>query len=130
MVGTMPNFSSEPDKRHFQRIAFSARAILRCGERENVVRLFDISLRGALVALPADCPLYPGLAAHLDIVMNDGATHITMDTEVVHIQSDHAGLHCRHIDLDSIAHLRRLMELNLGDPALLDRDLHALSAGY
>jgi hypothetical protein len=36
------------------------------------------------------------------------------------------GLHCRHIDIESLAHLRRLIELNLGDPALLERELAAL----
>jgi len=32
----------------------------------------------------------------------------------------------QHIDLDSISHLRRLVELNLGDEALLERELAAL----
>jgi len=31
------------------------------------------------------------------------------------------------VDIDSITHLRRLIELQLGDPALLDRDLAQLS---
>jgi hypothetical protein len=36
---------------------------------------------------------------------------------------------CESIDLDSITHLRRLVELNAGDPALLERELTALVAG-
>ena len=32
-----------------------------------------------------------------------------------------------HIDLESISHLRRLVELNLGDSSLLERELAALS---
>ena len=36
------------------------------------------------------------------------------------------GFVCRHIDVDSISHLRRLVELNLGDEALLERELAAL----
>ena len=36
------------------------------------------------------------------------------------------GLLFHTIDLDSVTHLRRLIELQLGDPALLQRDLAAL----
>ncbi len=32
-----------------------------------------------------------------------------------------------HIDIESIAHLRRLVELNVGDDSLLHRDLEHLS---
>ena len=39
------------------------------------------------------------------------------------------GLQCESIDLDSITHLRRLVELNAGDPALLDRELSSLLKG-
>ena len=39
---------------------------------------------------------------------------------------DLVGMVCRHIDVDSISHLRRLVELNLGDEALLERELAAL----
>jgi hypothetical protein len=33
---------------------------------------------------------------------------------------------CKEIDLDSISHLRRLIELNLGDQEELERELGAL----
>jgi hypothetical protein len=33
------------------------------------------------------------------------------------------GLQWRNIDVDSLTHLRRLLELNLNDPSLLDREL-------
>jgi hypothetical protein len=36
------------------------------------------------------------------------------------------GFVCQYIDLDSISHLRRLVELNLGDGSLLERELAAL----
>ena len=35
----------------------------------------------------------------------------------------------RSIDLDSITHLRRLVELNSGDAAMLERELHTLISG-
>jgi hypothetical protein len=49
-----------------------------------------------------------------------------MDVEVAHQENDEMGLNCKDIDVDSITHLRRLVELNLGDPKLLERELSAL----
>ena len=45
---------------------------------------------------------------------------------ISHIDGRHLGLCCTSIDLDSITHLRRLVELNAGDPAILERELTAL----
>jgi hypothetical protein len=44
------------------------------------------------------------------------------------VEGRHAGVLCRSIDLESITHLRRLIEVNLGDPAASDRELKALIA--
>ena len=53
---------------------------------------------------------------------------ITMAAQLAHVNGDRAGLLCLGIDLESITHLRRVIELNLGDPALAERDLKALAA--
>ena len=49
-----------------------------------------------------------------------------MHTEVVHKTSHHLGLRSLHIDVESISHLRRIIELNLGDAELLNRELEML----
>ena len=49
-----------------------------------------------------------------------------MDVWVAHEENKELGLKCKDIDVDSITHLRRLIELNLGDPDLLERELSAL----
>ena len=113
------------DNRRFHRIAFDGVAWLSCGTREAPCTLADISLRGALVM--ADevfecatvCTLRIPLAA--DVV-------ITMEVKIVRTMPEtrHMALECLHIDIDSIRELRRLVELNLGDEALLHRDLAAL----
>jgi hypothetical protein len=38
------------------------------------------------------------------------------------------GVQCGSIDLESITHLRRLVEMNLGGGSLLERELKALLA--
>jgi hypothetical protein len=43
-----------------------------------------------------------------------------------HAERGQIGFECEHIDIDSISNLRRLVELNLGDAELLERQLGAL----
>ena len=49
-----------------------------------------------------------------------------MKARVSHVEWRYAGLRCLAIDLDSVTHLRRFVELNLGNPELLERELSAL----
>jgi hypothetical protein len=46
--------------------------------------------------------------------------------EVTHEREDALGLRFVEIDMESISHLRRLMELNTGDASLIDREVTAL----
>lgn len=116
----------QADGRRFSRIPFGARAQLHGRDGAWCSELVDISLKGALVAQPAGASFQVGDVLRLDISIDDGALTICMATEVAHLAGGRLGLRCRHIDLESITHLRRLVELNLGDPAKLDRELHAL----
>lgn len=47
---------------------------------------------------------------------------------MAHCNGEQAGLLCLTIDIDSVTHLRRLVELNLGDTDLLERELSHLIA--
>ncbi len=118
------------ERRHFQRILFDAPARLSCGTRSCGVQVVDISLHGALVRLPEQegVELAPGTELVLDIAL-DADNHIRMAGHVSHVERDdgHAGIVCDRIDLDSIARLRRLVELNLGDATLLEREIEALA---
>jgi hypothetical protein len=55
-----------------------------------------------------------------------GGLAIAMDVTPIHLGENRLGFRCDRIDLASASHLRRLVELNLGDPALLERELAAL----
>lgn len=114
------------EHRRFSRIPFVARAGLHGRGLDWQCELIDISLKGALVTQPPGVTLQVGEPLRLDLSVDDGAVAIHMDVEVAHLGGGRIGLHCRHIDLPSVTHLRRLVELNLGDPARLDRELHAL----
>lgn len=119
------------ERRHHSRIVFHtpAELVLDSGSLEVVV--LDISLKGALIELPAtiaNTPLELNATATLHVVLTAPDDQISMTTRVAHCEGQRAGLLCLAIDIDSVTHLRRLVELNLGDPELLERELSALIA--
>ncbi len=120
---------STTERRHFSRVAFEAAAELVTTENNLRVQVLDLSLKGALLRLPGDgldSKLPAGSPCLLKIQLSALDTTIAMAGEVAHLQDGLAGVICRSIDLESITHLRRLIEMNLGDAALLDRELKSL----
>lgn len=115
-------------RRQYSRIAFTSPAQLLLAAQTLTVLVRDLSLRGALVELPAPLDLCPGAAAELRIALDDAGGQICMQASVAHIEERRAGLACRSIDVDSISHLRRLVALNAGDSELLQRELATLLA--
>ncbi|SEK66736.1 PilZ domain-containing protein [Roseateles sp. YR242] len=119
---------SAQERRHFSRIAFAGAAHLVTVDTRVAVQVLDLSLKGALLLLPPGAPVEPGGLALLDLPLLPHEGRISMAVQVAHIENDRAGLLSLGIDLESITHLRRMIELNLGDPALAERDLKALAA--
>ena len=123
---TVPDPEPEPvQRRRFTRIPFDADARLSAGDRQWQVELLDISLKGALIARPADWQAGAEGPFRLELRLGEDAV-IAMDVSVAHQDEDRLGLRCEDIDLESITHLRRLVELNLGNPDLLERELASL----
>lgn len=116
-------------RRHFSRVLFSASATLDHEGQQTVCEVSDLSLKGALLRPPADVKLPAGVKCRLTLHLgNDGDQTIRMEGLIAHHHSTLLGLHCTSIDLDSITHLRRLVELNRGDETDLQRELSALTA--
>lgn len=115
------------DLRHFSRVPFASHVRLVGNHGSVDARLIDISLKGALVARPPGWDVAVGAPMELELLLGEGSLdRIQMQTRVAHVEQDHLGLHCQHIDLDSVTHLRRLVEVNLGNSVLLDRELAAM----
>ncbi|NWD55409.1 PilZ domain-containing protein [Pseudomonas veronii] len=113
------------DRRRFRRIAFDAKTKLRQNGREWSVQLVDLSLKGLLVQKPTPWLGIGTESFDVDIHL-DADTDVQMRVRLTHDQTDQLGFECEHISLESISHLRRLIELNLGDQAELERQLGAL----
>ncbi|MCB1908589.1 MAG: PilZ domain-containing protein [Rhodocyclaceae bacterium] len=117
----------ENERRKFWRAVFHAPASIASEGRRHRVDVIDLSLKGALVEFPVAGVASRGQSAELSLPLADDA-RIAMQMRVVHVEGKRVGLRCEHIDLDSITHLRRLVELNCGDSAQLEREFASLSA--
>ena len=111
--------------RRFQRVAFDAPTVIAQGERQWSAALHDISLKGLLIGTPRDWNGDPDQPFEALIELGNEA-RVKMEVVLTRTQPQSLGFVCRHIDLESISHLRRLIELNLGDEQLLERELAAL----
>jgi hypothetical protein len=114
------------ERRLYSRIAFHAPAQLNFAQSQINVVVLDLSLKGALVQLPANTLIEPETPATLHVTLSEMDDQICMETRVTHTGGQNAGLLCLDIDIDSVTHLRRLVELNLGNSDLLERELSAL----
>jgi hypothetical protein len=116
------------DRRQFWRSGFDAPALVTVSGRNHAARLIDVSLKGALLEPDDSWLAQAGQPCHLRLELAPGAM-IEMDATVAHVKGRHIGLHCDRIDLDSITHLRQLVEFNAGDRGVLERDLaHLIQA--
>lgn len=117
---------SQTDRRQFSRIRFDAVTTLRSDGLSQPTQLLDISLRGALIVEPEDWPGASTRIVELELVLDDPANPLRLPGTIVHSDGTRLGMAFRDVALDDITQLRRLVELNLGSPDQLDRELEAL----
>ncbi|MCK9395560.1 MAG: PilZ domain-containing protein [Methylobacter sp.] len=113
------------DNRHFHRIHFAGEATLSCEDNTWSCEIIDLSLKGCLLRFEFPWEENPEKLYTLTLQLSEQA-QIKMELTAAHVVDNKVGFKCEHIDIDSISELRRLVELNLGSSALLERDLLAL----
>ncbi|MFI8560276.1 PilZ domain-containing protein [Pseudomonas putida] len=113
------------ERRRFQRIDFDAPTELRQGTRRWPVRLLDLSLKGLLIERPD--PWDADLTQDFDAVIHlDAGTRVQMQVELRHEEPTRLGFICLYLDLESMSHLHRLVELNVADSTEMMRELRQL----
>lgn len=118
--------TSDQERRRFLRIQFDGITELILNEQKHRVELLDLSLKGALIKSEAPLPCQPNDSLQMYIRLTDNDQTLSFDTSLVRIIDNNYGLRFNTIDLDTLTHLRRIMELNLGDENLLERELDHL----
>ncbi|RYV03288.1 PilZ domain-containing protein [Shewanella sp. OPT22] len=110
------------DRRKFSRVLFNAQAKIVQLPKLWKTQVLDISLNGALIQLPENFEINDS-SYTLTLSLMDSNVEISMQTQVVYSGNNNIGLCCVEIDVDSMGHLKRLVELNSGSTDLLHREL-------
>lgn len=120
------------DNRRYSRINLDLPGTLETDikglKKSYIVHVRDVSLKGAFVELAnfeADPQLF--ISKKYKLTINLQATvKIVMEMTCRHVSGKSLGLECNNIDSNSIAHLKRLVEMNLGRSDILNRELNVL----
>lgn len=113
------------ERRQHQRIPFEADVLVSQGDQQWRCELEDISLKGMLIRTAENVSLEPNSLYSVQLILGEGA-EIHMMAKLSHCHERHCGLQWDHIELESLTHLRRLLELNLEHPEDMHRELAEL----
>ncbi|TVQ98845.1 MAG: PilZ domain-containing protein [Spirochaetaceae bacterium] len=111
------------EKRRFRRTDFGTHGTFTSASQTVGFELIDLSLKGALINPLDSAVLKVGDAGSVTIELSGTDAVITADAEIVHREYEYFGLRFTMIDLDSVTHLRRLIELNTPEDGDLEREL-------
>lgn len=116
------------EQRHFTRIPFNASAIIinSSSGHKSMAELIDISFKGVLIRKPTDWEGRIGEQYTVLLQLAGDEIEINLAVMEVHTEGEHVGFKTEHMDIDSATNLRRLVELNLGDESLLEREFTEL----
>ncbi|NVJ59451.1 MAG: PilZ domain-containing protein [Gammaproteobacteria bacterium] len=113
------------ERRHFSRVEFDCEATIHFSNQQLSVEVIDLCINGAMIRVTETKGLSLGQSVLLKLKLADDY-QIEMEVEVIHQEEKQFGVKCTQTDLDSMSHLRKIIELNTGDPSLLQRELSAL----
>ncbi len=116
------------ERRKFSRISFEAPASITQGNTQVQGVVNDLSLHGLLVTTTTANQLSLNEAISVNIPLDNNEVTLSLQGEIVANANNELHIRILKIDVDSISHLRRLVELNIADEALLNRDLESLTA--
>lgn len=112
--------------RTYSRIPFVADALIETDTERLQAHILDISLKGALIALEGEASPPATEPYTLCIWLAGADTAICMEAVTRNRDTNRLGCEWTGIDIESMTSLRRLLELNLADCELVERELHQL----
>ncbi len=120
------NKTQQTERRNYNRIPFTAEILMQCGHEEWSCNLLDISLKGMLVEPPENLDIDLSNPCGMALFLGEDIS-IHARVNITHSDNGLWGLKWLQIDVSSLQHLRRLIELNAHDPDMLTRELSELS---
>jgi len=122
------NDASNIERRNFTRISFQSNVYLHSSDETWECQLVDISLKGILLNVPAHWNGQVGELFQLVLPLSksEDIIDICMSINLAHCNDEMAGFAWEDIDMESFSHLRKVIEMNLGDVELVNREISAL----
>ncbi|WP_019276852.1 PilZ domain-containing protein [Vibrio coralliilyticus] len=115
------------ERRRFSRIVYQTQALLSQANKVVKSSLCDLSLHGLLLTSDDADSLDVDSMVDVEFSLQDSDITIELVGKIVGLNNNVIRLSIDHIDIESIGHLKRLIELNVGDDELLHRDIEHLS---
>jgi len=115
------------DRRKYSRVKFEAETTCVWQGKRIPTHLLDISLKGALVEFDSPPPFAKGADLHLELALNGRQLVLSFESRSVFESEIQVGLEFLGIDLETLTHLRRLVELNTGDSDRVKEELFFLA---
>ncbi len=115
------------ERRRFSRIVYQTQATLT---QESIVvnaLVCDLSLHGLLLTSEQSDQLDTDKQVDVEFSLAGSDVTIQLVGNIVGLNNNVIRVSIDHIDIESIGHLKRLVELNVGDDDLLHRDIEHLS---
>jgi hypothetical protein len=104
------------EKRRFRRIACIEKVIFQCGEGVIEAEMLDISLKGALLELNDEAAISTGDKCRITLNLKDSDIFLQFLAELVHRRNNLVGVKFVHMDIDTLIHLRSLLEARTANP--------------
>lgn len=115
------------ERRKFSRIIYQADVTLIQKEQHYCGSLIDLSLHGLLIELNDNYTFNMSDTLVTHFTLNNSNINIMTECEIIDHTNNMLRLCISRIDIDSISHLKRLVELNVGNSTLLLRQLSELT---
>ncbi len=113
------------NSRHFRRIPFEAKVTLKAEQETYPGQLLDVALKGAMIGTDTPLPFVLGAQCSLCILLPGTPISLEFQAELVHSEELCYGFKFISEDLETLTHLRKLIELNTGDAEATRSELSA-----
>ncbi len=115
-----------PDNRKFSRVNFKIESKFISSKKTFGIKVINISLKGLLAEIGPAVKREDIETGTIEIRLINSDIVLTFEAELIHFQDSLTGYRFIKTDSESITHLRRLLELNTGNPNQIDSEIFFL----
>ncbi|OQY21547.1 MAG: hypothetical protein B6I37_08560 [Desulfobacteraceae bacterium 4572_35.2] len=114
------------EKRHYERVRFVEQAQVHCGDNIYSCMVTDISLKGCLLEFEQENleQLCSDQSCEITLQLKGSDIVLRFEANTTHTHLHTVGFQFKSMPPESMTHLRRLLELNTGNPEEIDRELN------